>query len=227
MASSDVPVTDALSDDAIVERVRAGEVDLYELLMRRHNRRLYRAARAILGRVDDDEVLDVVQDAFVRAYVHLGSFEGRSQFSTWLTRIAVHEALARRRRLRAERPGAAAPEEDTDLRRSTGEGSDPERHAARREIRHVIEAAVDSLPENFRTVFMLRAVEELSVAETAGSLEIPEETVKTRLHRARGLLQQALLPQVEVGAPGAFPFEGARCDRVVAAVLGRIQTARS
>ena len=215
------------SDDAIVERVLAGEVDLYQLLMRRHNRRLYRSVRAVLGRVDDDEVLDVVQDAFVRAYVHLGTFEGRSQFSTWLTRIAVNEALARRRRLRAERPGTAEPEADTDLRRSTGEGSDPERLAARTEIRRVIEAAVDALPESFRTVFMLRAVEELSVAETAGSLDIPEETVKTRLHRARGLLKRALDPKVEAGAPSAFPFEGARCDRVVAAVLGRIQTARS
>jgi len=108
-----------------------------------------------------------------------------------------------------------------------GEGSDPERLAARTEIRRVIEAAVDALPESFRTVFMLRAVEELSVAETAGSLGLAEETVKTRLHRARGLLKRALDPQVEAGAVGAFPFEGARCDRVVAAVLGRIQTASS
>lgn len=215
-----------LSDEAIVARVLAGDRALFELLMRRNNRRLYRVARAILGR--DAEAEDVVQEAYVRAFTHLGAFEGRARFSTWLTRIAVYEALACRRRRRTEGAAAAAREEEEELMQWPTRGAaDPEQSAAGAELRRVIEASVDALPEHYRVVFMLRAVEELSVAETAECLEIPEETVKTRLHRARGLLRERLLARVEAGAAGAFAFDGARCDRIVAAVLARVAAGTS
>ncbi|MDB4929869.1 MAG: polymerase sigma-54 factor RpoN [Myxococcaceae bacterium] len=220
---SDPPndAAEALSDEAIVARIRAGEAALFELLIRRNNRRLYRAVRATLGRADDDEVMDVVQDAYVRAFTHLGTFEGRARFSTWLTRIAVFESLARRRRWRAEHPAVAGHEEEREMD-DAERAPDPERKAAGAEMRRVIEAAVDALPDGFRAVFVLRAVEEMSVAETAECLDIPEDTVKSRLHRARALLQQSLA-QLEVVAPTAFSFDGPRCDRVTAAVLGRLR----
>lgn len=216
---------DDRSDEEVVAQVLAGRLDVFEVLMRRHNRRLYRAVRGVLGGADDDEVLDVVQDAYVRAYTHLRDFAGRSRFSTWLTRIAVYEALARRRgRQRLDR-SATAGEEDGAMERTGDRAADPEQRAAGAELRRAIEAAVDALPEGFRAVFMLRAVEEMSVAETAECLDIPEDTVKTRLHRARALLQGALLARAEADTPAAFGFDGARCDRVVAGVLARLRSA--
>ncbi len=213
---------DERSDEELVARVLAGDVDLFEVLMRRNNRRLYRAARGVLGGADEDEVLDVVQDAYVRAFAHLGDFAGRARFSTWLTRIAVYEALARRRR-RAASDRLTGSEEDDAMERPGEPTADPERRAAGAELRRTIEAAVDALPEGFRAVFMLRAVEELSVAETAECLGIPEDTVKTRLHRARSMLQGALIAQVDAAAPTAFDFDGVRCDRIVSSVLGRLR----
>ncbi len=210
------------TDEEVVSRVLRGETDLYEVLMRRNNQRLYRAARAILK--DDTDVEDVMQEAYVSAFSHLADFKNEARFSTWLTRIAVHEAFGRlRRRKRFEPIDDAAPQNEevamTQLPRSD---RNPEERASDREIGAAIEEAIDTLPEGFRTVFVLRAVEEMSVAETALCLEIPEDTVKTRLHRARGLLQKALVDRIESSASRAFEFHLSRCDRVVAGVMGRI-----
>jgi RNA polymerase sigma-70 factor (ECF subfamily) len=210
-----------LTDEQVVERVLHGETALFEILMRRHNQRLYRAARAIVR--DDGEAEDVIQEAYVRAFAHLDQFAGRAAFSTWLTRIAVHEALARvRRRGRF----VALEDEETDGSEMTTfrSSADVEQHAATHELGRVVEAAIDTLPDAFRAVFILRQVEEMSTAEAAAVLDIPEETVKTRLHRARGLLRKSLEQWTGEAARSAFAFGSARCDRVVAAVLARIQT---
>ena len=206
----------ALTDEEIVERVRSGEARLFELIMRRHNQRVYRAARAILR--DDGEAEDVMQDAYVRAFEHLHEFEGRARFSTWLTRIAVHEALARLRRGRRFQP----LDDQEQQSMPTAPRSTPEDQASDREIHAVLERAIGSLSDEFRSVFVLRAVEEMSGAETAECLGIPEETVKTRLFRARARLQESLLASLEPAAPRTYQFHLSRCDRVVAAVLSRL-----
>jgi RNA polymerase sigma-70 factor, ECF subfamily len=210
------------SDDEIIERVRHGDRDSFELVMRRYNQRIYRTVRAILK--EEDETIDVMQEAYVSAYTHLADFSGRARFSTWLTRIAVHEALGRlRKRKRLE------PLDDTDsedmLMVSPVTG--PENSASDSELRVLLEEAVDALPETFRTTFVLRSVEQLSVAETAEVLGIPEETVKTRHHRARERLQHALTERVGGALPELFGFHRPRCDKVVAQVLGRIRELRS
>ena len=205
-----------LSDEAIVLRVQAGEPELFRHLLRRYNQRVYRAARAVLR--DDAEAEDVAQEAWVRAYQHLREFEGRALFSTWITRIAFHEALARSRRARR----LAGPAAENAVTESPA--PDPEREASDREIRTRIEAAVEGLPASYRVVFVLREVEELSTRETAQSLEVSEDVVKTRLHRARAMLRQDLLGRAGTGPSGIFPFLGARCDRMVASVLSRISS---
>ena len=206
----------AATDEDIVARVLGGETALFELLMRRHNQRLYRVARGIIG--DDAEAEDVTQEAYVRAFQHLGQFAGRARFSTWLTRIAVHEASARRRR--RGRQIDVDVEESMPALASTAAG--PEQRAADRELGHAIEAAMDALPAVYGAVFMLREVEGLSTAETAACLEINEETVKTRLHRARALLRNHITARIGAAARESFQFAGARCDRTVAAVMARI-----
>lgn len=203
-----------LTDDAVVAHVRAGDTARFELIMRRYNRRLYRAARAILR--DDDEAKDALQEAYVQAYVHLDQFQGRAKLSSWLTRIAVNEALRRARR--RDRVG----EVENDMSQQAAPGRGPEQEAVRAELRRALESAVDELPEVFRTAFMLRDVEELSTAETAECLGIPEETVKTRLHRARALLRRTLSAKLGETAKEAFPFGSAQCDHVVATVMQRI-----
>ena len=210
----------ALTDAEIVRRVQAGDRALFEILMRRHNARVFRAARAILR--DPDEAEDVMQDAYVRAYEHLGDFEGRARFSTWLTRIAVHEALARARKQkrfdRLDPSGSQSQEQSM----TTRPAASPEDETSDREMRVVLERAIDDLPDDFRAVFVLRAVEEMSGAEAAECLGVPEETVKTRLHRARGRLQKTLLTSFEPALPRVYDFHLSRCDRVVDAVLRRI-----
>jgi RNA polymerase sigma-70 factor (ECF subfamily) len=203
-----------LPDEEIVERILGGETALFELLMRRHNQRLYRVTRAIVG--DDREAEDVTQDAYVRAFEHLDQFAGRATFSTWLTRIAVHEASARLRR----RSRLIDIEESMPTLASTAAG--PEQRAADHELGEAIEAAVDALPEVYGSVFMLREVEGLSTAETAACLEINEETVKTRLHRARALLRNHITARIGATVRETFQFAGPRCDRTVAAVMARI-----
>jgi RNA polymerase sigma-70 factor (ECF subfamily) len=211
---------DALSDEQVVALVLDGQTALFEVLMRRHNERIYRAARAILR--DEREAEDVMQQAYVNAYAHLRQFDGRAQFSTWLTRIAVNEALARARRrgryqsFDEDVPGAAeSPMRTTDQ-------PDPERQAFAREVSTLLEAAVDALPDGHREVFMLRDVEGLSTAETAESLGVSEDVVKTRLSRARAGLRRELFERAGMAASNAFTFQRPRCDRVVAAVFARI-----
>ena len=217
------PTKDAsLSDEQVVGRVRAGEVDLYEVLMRRYNQRVYRISRAVLG--DAAEAEDVAQEAWVRAYAHLGQFEGRSTFSTWIGRIAFHEACARaRKQRRFESIESEAPGEEGKTMKPLAAGPDPESEAFGREMTAFVESAIEALPESYRIVFTLRQVEELSTEETAECLELSEEAVKTRLHRARAALRRNLLERAGGGIRSAFPFLGYRCDRLVAAVLGRIR----
>ncbi len=203
------------SDDQLIERIRAGEVELFERLLRRHNQRAFRAARAIVR--DDAEAEDVVQEAWVRAYAHLREFAGRSAFSTWLTRIVINEAYARLRRQRRSGP----PVEEGDLMSTDLEGN-PEDGAWRHQLGGLLERAIDRLPLGHRAVLMLRMVEQLSVAETAACLDVSEEVVRTRLHRARAALRRDLLEQVDTDAGAAFGFAGHRCDRITAAVMARI-----
>ena len=203
-----------LTDDLVVARVRAGETDLFELLMRKYNRRLYRAARAILR--DDQEAEDALQDAYMQAYLHLDQFEGRAQLSSWLTRIVVNEALRRARR--RDRAG----EVEKDMSDIAAPTCGPEEDAVNAELRRVLERAVDALPAVLRTAFVLRDVENLSTAEAAECLGIPEETVKTRLHRARVFLRQSIRVRFGEAAQDAFPFGFSRCDRVVTHVMARI-----
>jgi RNA polymerase sigma-70 factor (ECF subfamily) len=208
---------EAMTDDEVVERVLGGEAGLFEILMRRYNQRLFRVARAILR--SGDEAEDVMQEAYVRAYTHLGQFAHRAQFSTWLTKIALHEAYARARRSsRLDEMDAHADE--VAMLRSTD--PDPERQLFDRELRAALEKAVDALPEHYRSVFVLREVEGLSTAETGECLGVGEEAIKTRLHRARGLLRRELYAALGAAATQAFPFHHPRCDRVVAAVFRRI-----
>jgi len=212
------PEVQAWADEEVVSRVLAGETALFEILMRRHNQRIYRIVRGILD--DDGEAEDVMQDAYVRAYQHLGQFEGRSTFVTWLTRIAMHEAFARVERLK--RQTNLNDDEIAHMTPTPASSDSPERNVANRELHRALEAAILSLPPKYRTVMMVRDVEELSTAEAARVLEISQEAVKVRLHRARALVRRALYRQSGVCARELFPFPATRCDRVVAAVLARI-----
>jgi len=205
------------SDDEVLARVRAGDIEAFEVVMRRYNQRVYRTVRAILR--DEDEALDVMQEAYVNAFAHLAEFAGRARFSTWLTRIAVHEAFSRLRKRKRLEP---LDETDSEEGFMASPVLGPENRASDSELRAFLEEAVDGLPETFRTTFVLRSVEQLSVTETAEVLGIPEETVKTRLHRARERLQAALSQRVGGALPELFGFHRPRCDRVVAAVLSRI-----
>ena len=208
-----------LTDEDIVSRVLQGQIALFEVLMRRHNERIYRAARAILR--DDREVEDVMQQAYVNAYAHLRQFDGRAAFVTWLTRIAVHEAIAR-----ARKQGRYEPLEGEDGALETiSPGSpapDPERLAFARELAVLLEAAVDELPDGCREVFVLREIQGLNTSETATILGVSDDVVKTRLSRAKATLRRDLLGRAGFGAPHTFNFHQSRCDRVVAAVFARI-----
>jgi len=208
-----------LSDEEVVARVLGGEKGLFEILVRRYNQRLYRVALGILG--NDGEAEDVMQDAYVRAYSHLAQFAGTAQFSTWLTRIAVYEALARARRRRRMVEIDAMPEPTQETLSRSGE-RDPEARAIGRDLRQLLEAAIGSLPDTYRPVVLLRDVEGLSTAETAECLALSEPVVKTRLHRGRALLRRDLESRSRGVLSEAFPFHLSRCDRVVTAVLHRI-----
>ena len=217
--------TSALPDAEIVRRVRAGERALFEILMRRHNQRVYRAARAVVK--DEAEVEDVMQQAYINAFTHLDQFEERSQFSTWLIRIALNEAFGRRRKMqRNESMTATQSAQDEDhgelMDTIASPQADPERQAYAQELGRALEAAVDTLPETYRTVFMLRDIEGLSTSETGEGLGLGDEAVKTRLHRARAMIRRAVTAQIGAVAAGSFQFHAPRCDRVVAHVLGAI-----
>ena len=224
---SDVGAAPVLPDADIVRRVRAGDSALFEVLMRRHNQRVYRVARAVLK--DETDVEDVMQQAYINAFTHLGQFEERSQFSTWLTRIVLHEAFSRRRRVRrTESAGASVSHVDRDggdfMDKLESPNADPERQAYAQELTRVLEAAVDTLPDTYRMVFMLRDIEGLSTNETGEGLGLGPEAVKTRLHRARAMIRRAVTAQIGEVAPGTFQFHAPRCDRVVATVLAEISS---
>jgi RNA polymerase sigma-70 factor, ECF subfamily len=212
-----------LPDEEIVKRVLAGDTALYEIIMRRHNQLLYRVIRSILA--DDAETEDVMQDAYVRAYEHLRQFAGRSQFRTWLTRIAVHEALARiRRSLRFSSPAAATSPDGDPMESFAASTRNPEQQAANSELRQLLEQAISQLPESYRSVFMLRDVEEMSIDEVADILDLSQGSVKVRLHRARRALRKLMFERTGGQLAEAFPFHAVRCDRVVYGVLERIAT---
>jgi RNA polymerase sigma-70 factor (ECF subfamily) len=211
----------SLTDEQVVERVLAGELHLFEVVMRRYNQRLYRVARSVV--TSDSEAEDVVQDSYVRAYVHLSQFAGRSSFATWLTRIAFNEALARKRAgSRLVEIDSLEDGEEAKMKYFQSTAQNPEEQALTRSVGEMLETAVDSLPENYRSVFMLRDIEGLSTAETAQCLDLSEDTVKVRLHRGRTLLRREIYKRTGEAGSAAFQFAGARCNAIVAAVLARI-----
>ena len=193
------------SDDAeLCERIRGGDRAAFEQLMRRHNRTLFRTARAILR--DDAEAEEAVQDAYLRAYRALPAFRGEAKLSTWLVRIAANEALTRRRK--QARRGALAPVVGLEHAAQARTREGPRDQAERRELGRLIEARIDGLPDLFRGVFVLRAVEELSVEETAAALDIPPATVRSRFFRARAQLRAALSRDIDIALDDAFRFAG-------------------
>ena len=216
-AMPDAAAADAvIPDAAIVARVLTGDSALFELLMRRYNRLLFRLARGIVR--DDDEARDVVQAAYVRAYYHLDQFRGPDGFKAWLARIAVNEALGRVRRA----PEIVAAEQHVLALPDLVE-IEPENAASSHDMLRILQSAIDRLPEEFRQVFMLRGVEQLSIAETAELLDIKQATVKTRFHRARHMLQELLQRKLDDVVRDTFPLGGQRCDAIVAVVLARIR----
>lgn len=219
-----------LTDVELARRVGAGDPAAFTLLMRRHNQSLYRAARSILK--DDAEAEDAVQEAYMQAYRSMGSYRGEAKLSTWLMRIAVNEAIARTRkrsrraeviRLDSDMRGDAIPDSETpEATMTQATPEQPEQSALRAETRRLLEGKIDALPDNYRAVFVLRAIEDLSVEETAVALGIPEATVRSRFFRARALLREALAREIDIACQDAFAFAGARCDRIVAGVLARL-----
>ena len=188
--------------------------------MRRYNQRLFRVVRSIVG--EDHEAEDAVQEVYLSAYSHLRQFAGQAQFSTWLTRIAINEALARRRR-RVRSAERDFKEEDDTMLQSTS-ARNPEDEASQREMRLMLEAAIDELPAIYRIVFVMREMEQMSTAETAAALEIGEETTKVRLHRAKGLLREAMSSRMQASLGDVYPFLGQRCDRIVRSVMSALAT---
>jgi RNA polymerase sigma-70 factor, ECF subfamily len=210
-------------ETGITERIARGDQVAFEWLMRRHNSRLFRVARAILK--NDEEAEDALQEAYLDAYQRAATFRGSSQLSTWLTRIVINRALMRLRKQRKER--VVVPFDDGS--RDSGHRSEiadnkaepPPEIAMRKQVRRMIERRIDELPIAFRTVFVMREVEEMTAEEVADCLSIPAATVRTRLFRARALLRDALARDVDAATVEVFGFAGDRCDRIVSAVLSR------
>jgi RNA polymerase sigma factor (sigma-70 family) len=218
----------AHDDLALVRRIASGDQTAFELLMRRHNRRLYRLARAVLR--SDAEAEDALQEAYFSAYRSISQFRGDAALFTWLSRLVLNECLVRRRRTARRQkviPMVEASNIDMDIDAIPAqEAVPPEREAMRAEMRALVERKLDELPDAFRTVFVLRAVEEMSVGETAQCLDIPEATVRSRHFRARSLLRESLAREIDLAERDLFEFGGAHCDRVVATVLSRVAKGR-
>jgi len=209
-------------DVAVARRIASGDRAQFTSLMRQYNRRLYRLARATLR--DDAEAEDALQDAYLAAYRSMSQFRGEASLGTWLSRLVLNECLGRLRR--SERRSKVVPmvspnAEMADVAAATV--AQPERMAARAQIREVLEHKLDELPETFRIVFVLRSVEELSVEETAAALDIPEATVRSRYFRAKGLLREALAQEIDLAERDLFEFGGRQCDRTIERVLDRIE----
>jgi RNA polymerase sigma-70 factor (ECF subfamily) len=216
-----------LSERELAARLAERDTNALEVLMRRYNQSLYRAARSILK--NEEEAEEAVQDAYLKAYDAISNFRGNSKLSTWLTRIVINEALARQRK--QQRRAAIIPIDSYAGADSTiAEGAtmpdsasaNPEQDAQRAEVRRLIERNIDKLPDDFRCVFVLRALEEMTVEETASCLDIPEATVRSRFFRARGLMRESIAREIDINHEDAFSFAGARCDRIVAGVLARL-----
>ena len=216
---------EAATDLELAEQARAGDASAFRTIMQRNNGRLYRVARSVLK--NDSDAEEVVQDAYLKAYAKLEDFRGEAALSTWLTRIVLNEALMRQRQGRRTAEIKKTFEQETQSAQivrfpGMAQGLDPEKEAASRQVRGLIERAVDALSVDFRVVFVMRCVEEMSVKETAAQLVIPEATVKTRLHRARLALRRALDEELSSSLTGAFPFGGTRCARTIEIVLERL-----
>src|SRR3954470_23313997 len=210
--------SESMADEDIVERVVAGEVELFELIMRRYNQRLFRIARSILG--DEAEAEDVVQEAYVRAFKNLRQYQARARFATWLTKIAVYEASARRRKRRGLQLIESDESESSFMVQSNPDGV--VEAVSQKELNGVLKAAIEALPVELRVVFTMREVEQLSTDETAECLELTPSNVKVRLHRARLQLQSWIDRQIGREARELYMFAGERCDRIVAKVMTRI-----
>ena len=214
---------EARNDLDLAHRALARDAEAFRAIMRRHNQKLYRLARSIIR--NDSEAEDIVQETYVTAFAHLASFRGEARLATWLSRIAINEALGRlRKRRRAAAVMIDAPADNAQIipfPLTTG-NDDPERSMAQRQILALVEAATDALPDIYRTVFVARVIEGLSMEKTADLLHIKPETVKTRLHRARILVRQKLDEQIGPILLDAFPFAGRRCDRLTQAVMKRL-----
>lgn len=215
-----------IDDASLAARVLAGDTAAFELVMRRHNRRLYRVARAMLRDAADAE--DALQDAYLSAFQAMGTFRGEASLATWLSRVVVNQCLGRLRR-QARRDNIVpmvsmdAAEEQEQAAMPSKESEAPDQALGRAELRAVLERKLDQLPEAFRTVFVLRCVEELSVEETAQCLNIPEATVRSRHFRARSMLRESLAQDIDVAERDLFSFGGEHCDRIVARVLERLR----
>lgn len=216
-----------LSDVEVAQRIAAGDRETFRLLMRRYNQTLYRTARSILK--DDAEAEDAVQEAYMHAYGAMEKFRGEAKLATWLVRIVANESLGRlrKRSRRAEviELNGEQNSETSEVNVNEDSPEQPEQIAQRAQMRRLIEAKLDLLPDAFRTVFVLRALEEMTVEEVAVCLAIPQATVRTRYFRAKSLLREALAREIDFSLEGAFSFDGERCDRIVAGVLERLSLA--
>ncbi|MDB5922333.1 MAG: putative polymerase sigma factor [Betaproteobacteria bacterium] len=224
-AADKTPDRNELSDLEIAQRIASGDRASFEVVMRQCNRQLFRVARAILK--DDSEAEEALQEAYITAYVQISAFRGASKLSTWITRIVINESLGRMRK--QQRRNVVIPfsehHEDWHAKENTladDKNPSPEDATLRAEIRALLEQKIDALPIAFRTVFMMRELEEMTVEETADCLGIPAATVRTRLFRARALLREALAREIDIATPDAFAFAGTRCDRIVSTVLNRL-----
>jgi len=215
---AELPKEDPSPDDQLVARILGGEKVLYAVLLRRYNQRLFRAVRSIVR--NDHDAEDVVQQAYVVAYDKLANFRGEASFGTWLTRIAVNEALGRLRKANKRGAHLELVENESGATMEKAE-RDPEQETQRREMARVLEKNIDDLPEKLRIVFVMRDVQELNTAEAAECLDLSEEAVRVRLHRARSLMRERLSAVMDC-APDAFHFAGERCDRIVLGVIQKL-----
>ena len=217
----------AESEALLIRRAAAGEADAVRQIVKAHNQRLYRLVRAVVRSNADAE--DVLQEAYLRAFSSLNTFQGDSSLSTWLSRIALNAALMRLRaqkRLKRAAPARGLVEAEIIPFPLSSPTADPERVMAQRQLLHLVEEATDALPETFRLVFVARIIEGLSVEETAALIDLPSATVKTRLHRARKLIRARLEEQIGPVLVDAFPFAGTRCDRLTEAVIEKLGLAK-
>jgi RNA polymerase sigma-70 factor (ECF subfamily) len=216
-----------VTDSELVGRIALEDTTAFEMLMRRHNGKLFRIARSILK--DDVEAEDALQDAYLEAYRHIAEFRGDAQLGTWLARIVINQSLMRLRRQRRERVvvpfGDRSPRDDDRTERDAADEKteSPSDATFRAEIRRMLERRIDELPVAFRTVFVMREVEDMTVQETADCLAIPAATVRTRLFRARAMLRTALARDLDHATVDVFGFAGQRCDRIVSSVLSRLR----